>query len=39
VDFDRLLVPHGMMIGAGLVALTQAILMITRKRQDGAAAG
>ena len=38
VDFDRLLVPHGMMIGAGLVALTQAILMITRKRQDGAAA-
>jgi uncharacterized oligopeptide transporter (OPT) family protein len=37
-DLNRLYVPHGMMVGAGLVALGQAIFMIVRKRDPNQAA-
>lgn len=38
-DINRLFVPHGIMIGAGLVALTQAILLIVRGRSGAMQAG
>ncbi len=33
IDINTLYVPHGMMIGAGLVALVQVIVIITRRRE------
>ena len=33
VDLSRLLIPHGVMLGAGLVALVQAILLVARDRE------
>ena len=32
-DLNRQFVPHGMMIGAGLVALTQAVVLVFRRRK------
>ena len=32
VDLSHLLIPHGVMLGAGLVALVQAILLVARDR-------
>ncbi len=39
VDLNRLYVPHGMMMGAGLVALVQIVLILTRRGAREAAAG
>jgi len=36
VDINKLFIPHGMMIGAGLVALTQAVLLILPGRRGHA---
>ncbi len=33
LDLDRYLVPHGVMIGAGLVALAQAVLFVARRQR------
>jgi uncharacterized oligopeptide transporter (OPT) family protein len=37
VDINKLFVPHGLMIGAGLVALMQAVLLILPGRRRGPA--
>ena len=38
LDLTRLFIPHGVMIGAGLVALAQAVLLVTRNgRKNGQA--
>jgi uncharacterized oligopeptide transporter (OPT) family protein len=36
VDVDAQLIPHGVMIGAGLVALGQAVVFVLRRRRDTA---
>lgn len=35
IDINKYYVPHGIMIGAGLVALVQIIMIITRKEEKG----
>jgi len=37
VDLGKTYIPHGVMIGAGVVSLIQAIVIITRKSGNGAA--
>src|ERR1700746_1782434 len=37
IDIGKLYLPHGFMIGAGLIALIQVVLLITRRREVGAA--
>ena len=37
VDLSRLLIPHGVMLGAGLVALVQAVLLVARDRDTKSA--
>jgi len=39
IDLAAQLVPHGMMIGAGVTALAQAVLIALRRRADGAEQG
>ncbi|HEX3954951.1 MAG TPA: OPT/YSL family transporter [Stellaceae bacterium] len=39
LDVAKLYVPHGMMVGAGLVALAQVALLIARKGADGETMG
>ena len=34
VDINALYIPHGMMVGAGLVALIQIIIILSRRRAD-----
>jgi uncharacterized oligopeptide transporter (OPT) family protein len=34
VNLDQMFVPHGIMIGAGLVALVQAVLFVVRRRRQ-----
>lgn len=34
IDLDARLIPHGIMIGAGLVALGQAVLFVVRRRNE-----
>lgn len=34
VNLDQMFVPHGIMIGAGLVALVQAVLFVVRRRRE-----
>ena len=35
IDINKIYVPHGMMIGAGLVALIQVIIMLTKRARAG----
>jgi uncharacterized oligopeptide transporter (OPT) family protein len=34
IDLNRMYLPHGMMIGAGLVALIQVVIILKRRRSD-----